>query len=701
MRGSERGAARTRRRLRRQDAVAVVALLLAVAWLLRGPLFRDEVLYFRDLQVFFVPMKQFLADSLRQGVLPFWDSAVLAGRPFFADPQSGALYPPSLLLLIRDPAHALGPLIVFHLALAALATYAYGRFLGQARPAACASAAVYALGGWTVSSINMVNLLQAAAWTPLVLLAFERDTEAPSWRRAALAAGVVALQVLAGAPDVTVMTGMVALARLVTVGAGARLRGLARLVTIYAAAAVLCAPQLVAAYEAFTLSNRYGGLPVTEILEQSLRFSDLQRLVLPPPLSSSDWDIFTTYPGGQVPLFLSLYVGWAAAALALLALVRGGRAGRFWLGVAVAGAFLALGANNPAAVPFHRLLAVFRFPEKYAYLLHLGLSLAAGWGVHSMSGRLRNGPASRVAWGVTLLCILEVVAVNQRVNLTVRSDYYDLRDVPELALLRRGEPARVYHRDHYRENVTSVRHLYATYRRELVPNVARIAGVEHVGGVEFLNVGGHQVMLGLVENVPPSERLARRLAFLGVRYVLTSDPSFASSPDWTRAAQRKTELLWEIDRVAPRIFVPETVVARASQGLGEVSEHAGYSTGRQAFVAQGERVGHGLRGVVVSGSPRPNGMSAFVRAETEALVVWLESDYPGWSASIDGKAARVVRANGLFMGVWVPAGEHRVEFRFVPTGFIPASAVALLGWLVVLGLLTVRLPRQEAQASVG
>jgi hypothetical protein len=39
---------------------------------------------------------------------------------------------------------------------------------------------------------------------------------------------------------------------------------------------------------------------------------------------------------------------------------------------------------------------------------------------------------------------------------------------------------------------------------------------------------------------------------------------------------------------------------------------------------------------------------------------------PGWKAYIDGKQARVYRADYLLMGVFVDGGKHSVEFRYEP-----------------------------------
>ena len=39
---------------------------------------------------------------------------------------------------------------------------------------------------------------------------------------------------------------------------------------------------------------------------------------------------------------------------------------------------------------------------------------------------------------------------------------------------------------------------------------------------------------------------------------------------------------------------------------------------------------------------------------------------PGWTAQINGNTAPVRTVDGLFQGVAVPAGEHRVTFSFTP-----------------------------------
>lgn len=73
------------------------------------------------------------------------------------------------------------------------------------------------------------------------------------------------------------------------------------------------------------------------------------------------------------------------------------------------------------------------------------------------------------------------------------------------------------------------------------------------------------------------------------------------------------------------------------------------------------------------------------------FVVLADTDYPGWVASIDGAPVHLYRADSAFRAVWVPAGEHDIEYRFtmpilrIGTIASIAAAVAVLA-LIVAGL---------------
>jgi len=75
-----------------------------------------------------------------------------------------------------------------------------------------------------------------------------------------------------------------------------------------------------------------------------------------------------------------------------------------------------------------------------------------------------------------------------------------------------------------------------------------------------------------------------------------------------------------------------------------------------------------------------------VDATRSAMLVLSQAWSPGWEARIDGRAAPVVRADGLVQGVPVPAGSHRVELAYrapgLRTGFL--IAIGTLGAILLV-----------------
>jgi len=85
-----------------------------------------------------------------------------------------------------------------------------------------------------------------------------------------------------------------------------------------------------------------------------------------------------------------------------------------------------------------------------------------------------------------------------------------------------------------------------------------------------------------------------------------------------------------------------------------------------------------------------------VRARLEApgTLVNLMAYSEGWTALVDGKPARIQRANVLFQSVDLDAGEHTVELRYETPGLWLAFGVSLVTW-VLLALANAGPPRKK------
>ena len=84
---------------------------------------------------------------------------------------------------------------------------------------------------------------------------------------------------------------------------------------------------------------------------------------------------------------------------------------------------------------------------------------------------------------------------------------------------------------------------------------------------------------------------------------------------------------------------------------------------------------------------RAEGGRIDVRGEGPGLLVVAQSWDPGWSASLDGAAAPILRVDHAQLGIVLPAGPHRVALRYRTRGLLAGTwlAVAAAAGLALRG----------------
>jgi uncharacterized membrane protein YfhO len=78
-----------------------------------------------------------------------------------------------------------------------------------------------------------------------------------------------------------------------------------------------------------------------------------------------------------------------------------------------------------------------------------------------------------------------------------------------------------------------------------------------------------------------------------------------------------------------------------------------------------------------------------VEADGQGYLVARDSYTRSWRASVDGRPAQVLRANGRHRAVPVPAGRHEVRVWYEPPGLVVGSALSAAS-LVLVAVLLVR-----------
>ncbi len=370
------------------DGVGVLAFLAFTALATRH-LLRDGTMVGIDSALQFYPRFFLLGERLRAGDVPGWNPHQFAGTPFAADPESGWMYLPAMLLFTVLPlATAARAFVVAHFLLAGLATYALARVLGMTMPGALVAATAYAFSGFFYHRSACCTVhVQVAAWLPLTLLGVELALRSRTWLSRAGwwgATGLAVSQILAAWLGQGSYYALVTLGGYLTYrtlldppGAAPRFRHRVAALALHGAAVLLFGFGLAAAsvlpqLEFNALSNLAGGYRGPDAVVGGW---ELKRELAGRLLGETGW-----------------YAGGAAAALAVVApLLARRRFATPYFAALVVGALVAAGKETtPLQATLYRLLQRFEdlhrhWPDRVLLVFYLGTALLAGATVSSLA----------------------------------------------------------------------------------------------------------------------------------------------------------------------------------------------------------------------------------------------------------------------------------------------------------------------------
>lgn len=118
---------------------------------------------------------------------------------------------------------------------------------------------------------------------------------------------------------------------------------------------------------------------------------------------------------------------------------------------------------------------------------------------------------------------------------------------------------------------------------------------------------------------------------------------------------------------------------------------SGYSFGKDS-AARVVLTKYGLNDLAFSSSNRQNGLAVF------ADMYYAH----GWKAYVDGKETPILKANYLLRAIKIPAGEHKIEFRFHPSSFYTGDKIAMVSSLLlflVLGVSVYQLSNKKKKET--
>lgn len=567
--------------------------------------------------------QRYFAEMVRQGQLPEWVPYIYSGYPFLADPQVGAWYPLNwpFFLLGVTPA-AIQAELALHALIAALGAYFFAFLWTRERISSGVAAMAYAFSGFFAGHASHVGMFQGAAWLPVILLALERALASGSmaWMTAGgVAVGVAAL---AGHFQTSIYTGfvvavygawLVATRRPPAVRVAMTAAGFALFPMAIAAAVVL--PGLTLLDRSVRLGMSFGGATNSPLVPAALG-----TLLWPNALGALEPE---TYRG---PADITQYYLYAGLLLVPLAVGGFVKSSLRWaaLVLVVPAIWYSLGPGYGLYAVLAKLpgLGSVRAPVHLWFVVALGLALAAAGGVAVLAER----------WKSRLLLVVVAGFV-----------FVDLWYWNSLA-----NPL-AYGRHSFAEGYGNKLAEFQMRLGSQLPELMRFHAERPLGAF------GPQ-------NHPVDARVATTYGY--------NPLELRTYSEFMAAAARNPKLMDElgaqfrldreqggvvkVDTAMPRVTIPPKVSREGDLASHDPRESALGNVSTQQDVS----------GTVTVAGHGPGYYQIRSRLQSPSLLRIAEVWYPGWEATVNGKAAEVVAVDGALMGVVAPAGEAEVILRF-------------------------------------
>jgi Bacterial membrane protein YfhO len=224
--------------------------------------------------------------------------------------------------------------------------------------------------------------------------------------------------------------------------------------------------------------------------------------------------------------------------------------------------------------------------------------------------------------------------------------------------------------------------------QNLLPNVGVMHGIDYLQEMDALGRRPYTDFLNFANRIDPQAQV-RLLRAFNVGHVVSFRPLTIAGLTPAGEFPEYYSWLYKVDQPVPRAYVvvKSTVEKDPVRTLQRLADN-GFDPMAEVILDQEIPVRQ-TRSI----EAKTNILSyrnTFVTIETEtndnAILVFLDSHYPGWKAYVDGRETSIVKANHFYRAVQVPTGRHFVEFKYEPISFKIGLIISLLTFISIAAI---------------
>lgn len=681
----------------------------------------DQIIYGGDLLTQFYFWKGYLIDSIKNGIIPFWNPYNFSGTPFLAHPATAAFYPGTLIFLLFPLNMAFSINYFIHIIIGGCGMYWLARKYADKITANIVSS-LFIFSGFFAARIyaGHVDLLTTAVWIPLIFGSYKGLFESYSFKKFKFTVLFLSLMILAGYQAYVISTIEFLLGyTLFNLFIEKNYKftyifnRLFLLISIIVTSVLMTGVQWLPAWQLTHLSIRgqgfpyelasWGSLPLTglKLFFQPYNREELNKITfnLGGGPMANPFDHFV----GRLPLII-IFI-FLIVLLINVFIFRNKRKiiinHDFWFFMAASIFFLWIAFGNNISPNLHFLLyqiiPLYRFIriplQNLVYVVFL-VPLLTGLVLSLIKNKI-------IKFVLLALFILELFQFDQKLVFTTQipEQNYDNKLVNYLET----ETGQARFLPHYRVispvlqsldlNASLKYHLYATsgYDPVILQNYYRFIDLSNKSldsSLVFFNV-----------EIPPIKLNQKTIDFLGVGYILEEktnsiDSFYEKYPNqFKQVLKNDLYTLYKNENTLPRFFIISNVqrysslkdieFALVSKNIDITKEliilDDKNNLNKEDFGCAKDKIGD-----VKISYFSPNKITLRTQSSCDAYLSTSEVYYPGWIAKIDNKPTKILMGNYAFRAIFLPKGVHTVEFSYSPMIYFIGLLMSIISLTVLL-----------------
>lgn len=688
------------------------------------------------------PYRHFAASSLGKGIFPLWNPYLVGGMPFQADVQSSILYPFNLLLtpFISDgllSSRMLQTVTILHVYLGGIFMFLFMKKLLNHKFSAFFCSLVYIMLPQIVYRSVQPIVLESMIWLPALFLITIYLVEERSWLFALLGGIIVAINLFTGFPHFALMGFSLVsfyifsyvvkdffVKKDIKSASALTLKS----ISMFVIGVGLFAVQLLPTVEFTEIATRAVGWNYNLATDVSFLPLRLINLLIPKffgnvsPLSNDFWARMPYYTSWE----MAIYFGILPLIFAVYGLLRNRDFQvKFFAVAAIFSLWLALGRYG-GLYYFVYLTPVFnkfRCPARFAYIFNFSMIVLAGYGIKDLLTKKINKELTKRIM-ITFLLISFIVFLfivgifkgavgNPRIFNIARKyslisliiivisafsvfKFQELKKLPYLPVLlsifvfidlffagfgvfegpkkpeyffAKTDAVRFFTKEkgeYYRVN-TRIKNMGIVFPRSLgcVHNFYTLQGLMPLRLLDYTD------LVGELDN---DVRLDLYNVKYSVAFRADGSPTLFERESYLPRARLFYNYLVEKDK--EKVFKLLNSDEFDYKNIIILNE--------KPLLNNGEPVAEGYARIT---EYKENSISLEVNSKQAAILFLSEHSYPGWTAYVDGREEKIIKAFEAFRAIVVPAGFHEVKFVFRPIPFIIGRNISVITLLLTSILL--------------